>query len=152
MQVPVLMTWGPLRFEVFPLNIHEYDHATATDWARHEVLGAPVQREHTGTGDDELTLRGRIFPTFFRMNGRKDGLDAIDAIDRFREMGFPWPMIRGDGVTLGWYVLERLSRGHAFLDSEGRGKIVSFEGHFSRFAGKPDAAEFQQQMFGLTTV
>lgn len=146
-----LMTWGPLRFDVAPLNVHEFDHATSTDWARHEVLGAPIQREHTGTGDEELTLRGRIFPTFFRMNGRPDGMSELEAVDVFREMGFPWQMIRGDGWVLGWYVLERLNRGHAFLDPQGRGKIVSFEGHFARFAGAPDAANYYQQLFGLTT-
>lgn len=146
-----LMQWGPLYFQVFPLNLHEYDHTTSTDWARHEVMGAPVQREHTGTGDEELTLRGRIFPTFFRRNDRPDGLDALQAVDRFREMGFPWQMITGTGDVLGWYVLERFSRGHSFLDPQGRGKIVAFEGHFARFPNAPDPANFQQQLFGLTT-
>lgn len=57
-----LMQWSALQFRVWPLNIHEVDHQTATDWARKEIAGAPLFREWVGENDEELHLRGRVFP------------------------------------------------------------------------------------------
>jgi hypothetical protein len=57
----MLMSWGPLQFDVVRTNIHEWGRATSADWAKHEVLGAPIQKEFTGPGDDELVLsRSRV--------------------------------------------------------------------------------------------
>jgi len=154
----VLWSWGPLQFDVVRANIHEWQHATSADWAKHDVLGAPVQLEYTGAGLEELVLRGRVFPAFLRnsfqgpsegQNGRTDGLSELEAIDKYREGGTPQQMIRGDGVVMGWFVLEHYERQHTFLDAAGRGKIVGFQGRFSRFPGKPQPHSFYQSLFGM---
>jgi phage protein U len=152
----MLMSWGPLQFDVVRTNIHEWGRATSADWAKHEVLGAPIQKEFTGPGDDELVLRGRVFPMFIRMHfqgpqqaGANPGLTELELIQTYQDAGVPQMMVRGDGVVMGWYVLERFNQDHSFLDPQGRGKIVGFEAHFSRFPGKPQPEGFFQSLFSL---
>ena len=58
----MLFQWGALQFDITPFNVHEADQMTATDWARKEIAGAAIYREWVGEGDEEITLRGRVFP------------------------------------------------------------------------------------------
>src|SRR5262245_49677814 len=121
-----LLQWSALQFQVHPLNIHEVDHHTQTDWARKEIAGAPIYREWVGENDEELYLRGRIFPY------RIGGLSELQVIEAMRRQGIAGLMVRGDGVVLGWFVVERLIRTHQHLGIAGVGQQVNFEAIFVR--------------------
>lgn len=131
-----LMQWGPLQFLVFPLNFHELDHHTSTDWARKEIAGAAVYREWTGEGDEELHLRGKVFPY------RVGGLTELEVLETWRREGVAQMMVRGDGYILGWYVVERLVRNHTFPSQEGIGKVINFEALFARVPTPSGIDEF----------
>ena len=122
----MLFQWGALQFDITPLNVHEADQMTATDWARKEIAGAAIYREWVGEGDEEITLRGRVFPH------RLGGLTELEVLESFRRQGKAELLMRGDGAVLGWYVLEKLSRAHRFLGADGIGQQINFEGHFAR--------------------
>jgi phage tail protein len=128
-----LMQWGPVTFKVYPLNIHEYDHHTEADWAPKEIAGAAIYREWVGENDETLHFRGRIFPYH-----KIGGMPEIQVLEAKRRNGLADQMIRGDGVVLGWYVCERLSREHTYLSAEGIGQQVSFEAQFARVPGPGD--------------
>jgi phage protein U len=81
---------------------------TATDWARKEISGAAIYREWTGENDEELHIRGRVFPY------RVGGLTELEVLETWWREGAAQMMVRGDGYVLGWYVAERLVRGHSF--------------------------------------
>jgi phage protein U len=121
-----LMQWSALQFEVYPLNIHEVDHLTQTDWARKEIAGAPIYREWVGENDEEIHLRGRIFPY------RIGGLTELQVIEAMRRQGIAGLMVRGDGIVLGWFVCERLVRQHQHLGIAGVGQQVNFVAVFAR--------------------
>src|ERR1700674_3777942 len=55
-----LMSWGPVVFQVWPLNYHEMQHETETDWARKQIVGAAIYREWVGENDEIRTIHGRI--------------------------------------------------------------------------------------------
>lgn len=122
----MLFQWGALQFDITPFNVHEADQMTATDWARKEIAGAAIYREWVGEGDEEITLRGRVFPH------RLGGLTELEILESFRRQGKAEQMMRGDGFVLGWYVLEKLARAHRFLGADGVGQQINFEGHFAR--------------------
>jgi phage protein U len=67
----VLFQWGPIQFQVFPLNVGEMSHATASDWARKEIAGAAMYREWVGENDEQINLKGRVFPHFFARKSRE---------------------------------------------------------------------------------
>lgn len=118
---PMLYQWGVLQFEVMPLNLHEADHETATDWAHKEIAGAAIYREWVGENDETLTVRGRLFPY------RIGGMSNIELFEAQRRGGIANMLIRGDGSVLGWFVCEKLVRAHTYLSSQGVGQQISFE-------------------------
>jgi phage protein U len=140
-----LYQFGFVQWQVYPFNIHELSHTTSTDWSRKEIAGAPIFREWVGEGDEEITMRGRVFPNFFanRGNGKASdsGLGHLDILDEHRRFGRANMLIRGDSLILGWFVIERLSRGHSFLNAQGIGQQIEFEATFARVP-VPDGTTF----------
>jgi phage protein U len=127
-----LYQFGLVLFQVYPFNVHEVTHSTATDWSRKEIAGAPIFREWVGEGDEEINLRGRVFPHFFQGSRLGNGMGHLDILDEMRRYGKAYMLMRGDGISLGWYVIDHLSRGHANLDSKGIGRKIEFEARFQR--------------------
>ena len=78
----VLFQWGPIQFQVFPLNANQMSHATAADWAKKEIAGAAMYREWVGENDEQINLKGRIFPHFFARASRKGKQDSNAASDQ----------------------------------------------------------------------
>jgi phage protein U len=130
----LLYSWGPLQFTVWPLNIHQAQHQTASDWAKKEIVGAAIYREWVGEGDEQISVRGRLFPY------RIGGLRNLEALETMRREGITALLVRGDGAILGWYICEKLARQHSFLGPEGVGKQLDFEALFTR-APAPDPSE-----------
>ena len=75
----VLFQWGPIQFQVFPFNVNQYSHATASDWAKKEIAGAALYREWVGENDEQIQLKGRVFPHYFARRSR----------DRYRDIRHP---------------------------------------------------------------
>lgn len=160
---PVLYTFGAIQFEAYPLNVHEVNHNTQTDWARKEIAGAANYREWVGEGDEELHLKGRVFPHFFAKRARQSaqgrekkssgGLGHLDVLDNIRRLGQAHPLVRGgNGIAwhLGWFVIDRLSRGHSFLSQDGIGQQIEFEATFERVPVPDDPAAYYGAIFGGT--
>lgn len=123
-----LLQWDLFTFDVHPVNFNEMDHNTATEYARKGVAGAMPPREWTGEDDEELHLRGKIFP--FRIGG----FNEIEVLNNMRSAGHAGLMVRGgvDGTELGWFVCERLSRLHRYIAPAGVGQEIQFEGLWVR--------------------
>jgi hypothetical protein len=139
-----LYQWGPnVQFVVQPLNLHEADHETGTDWAQKEVTGAAIYREWVGENDESLYIRGRVFPY------RLGGFDQLQLFEAERRVGSQHPLIRGDGYRLGWFVCEKLVRAHTFLSGEGIGQQVAFEAVMVRVP-MPDPAAYITDVWKAT--
>lgn len=67
----VLFQWGPIQFQVFPFNVNQMSHATGADWAKKEIAGAAMYREWVGEGDEQITLKGKVFPHYFARKERQ---------------------------------------------------------------------------------
>jgi phage protein U len=66
----VLFQWGPIQFQVFPFNVNTMSHSTAADWAKKEIAGAAMHREWVGENDEQIQLKGRVFPHYFARQSR----------------------------------------------------------------------------------
>lgn len=71
----VLFQWGPMQFQVFPLNVDNYSHHTGADWAKKEIAGAAMYREWVGEQDEMITLKGKVFPHYFARKQRQRSLN-----------------------------------------------------------------------------
>lgn len=142
---PTFMQWGLVRFETYPLNIHEYDHTTGATYAKKEIVESIPHREWTGHDDETLRLQGRVFPY------RIGGFSALEAFDRYREMGSPLLLVRGNisgGVAMGWYVCEQFVRRHTVLSIEGIGRAINFEATMAR-TDIPEATTHFTALYGV---
>jgi phage tail protein len=138
--VHFLYQWGTIQFLVQPLNIHESDHESGTDWAQKEVVGGAIYREWVGENDEQLFIRGRVFP--YRVGGFGD----LQRFEEERRAGNSHPLIRGDGSRIGWFVCEKMVRAHTFLSGEGIGQQVAFEAVLVRVP-MPDPAVYVTQVW-----
>lgn len=138
-----LAQWGPIQFQIFPLNIDRYDHFTGSDFARKDVLEAPPRREWVGERDEELNFHGRIFPLNI------GGFANLEALEAARGTGQAHVFVRGGGnymQNLGWFVCEDLRRGHEHLSQDGIGRVIEFTAKFAR-VDIPQPSNYFASMF-----
>jgi phage protein U len=132
----MLMTIGSTAFEVAPLNMHGLEGSGVTEYAIKDVAGAEPPLEYVGEGANTLRIAGRLFPLKF------GGLGEYGRLDQARTSGEPQYVMRGDGKPLGWFVIERLTERHSFLDARGVGKMIDFDVELRRSPGPLDGAFF----------
>jgi phage protein U len=138
----MLMTLGPIRFEVYPFNATEYDHGHETSFVEKPVLGARPPLEWVGEGAESWSIKARIFPHRF------GGLGDLKKLYQARAAGRPLYLMRGDGVQMGWVVIERVSERSSYLDAEGIGRVIDVDISVRR-AAKPSNGSFFSVFSGM---
>ncbi len=138
----MLMTLGPIRFEVYPFNATEYDHGHETSFVEKPVLGARPPLEWVGEGAESWSIRAIIFPQRF------GGLGDLKKLYQARAAGRPLYLMRGDGAQMGWVVIERVSERASYLDAEGIGRVIDVDISVRR-SGKPSNGSFFSVFSGM---
>ncbi|MGF9694690.1 phage tail protein [Rhizobium sp. 0TCS1.26] len=114
----MLYTIGALSLDTRPFGIDEVQRTASADFAEKSVMGAMVAREFMGEGDDKITLSGQILPF------KTGGLTELEMAHAFRRSGQKLPVLRGDGVRLGWFVIDSITESHRDLMQDGVGFFV----------------------------
>jgi hypothetical protein len=138
----MLMTLGPIRFEVYPFNATEYDHGHESSFVEKPVLGARPPLEWVGEGAESWSIRAIIFPHRF------GGLGDLKKLYQARAAGRPLYLMRGDGAQMGWVVIERVSERSSYLDAEGIGRVIDVDIAVRR-AAKPSNGSFFSVFSGM---
>jgi phage protein U len=138
----MLMTLGPIRFEVYPFNATEYDHGHESSFVEKPVLGARPPLEWVGEGAESWSIRAIIFPHRF------GGLGDVKKLYQARAAGRPLYLMRGDGAQMGWVVIERVSERSSYLDAEGIGRVIDVDIAVRR-AAKPSNGSFFSVFSGM---
>jgi uncharacterized protein len=123
----MLYTIGTLVMDTpMGLNPQEVSEEFGGDFAVKPVVGAMQPREFVGPADTRLTLMGTIFPFRFVAAGGSSGLNEIETLRTMAASGEPYNVVRGDGVNLGPYLIERVSIGQRNLGKQGIGREQQF--------------------------
>ena len=138
----MLMSLGPIKFEVFPFNAAEYGHDHETSFAEKPVLGARPPLEWVGEGAESWSITAKIFPHKF------GGLGDLKKLYQVRAAGRPLYLMRGDGAQMGWVVIEKVSERSSFLDAQGIGKVIEVDISVRRSA-KPSNGSFFSVFSGV---
>jgi phage protein U len=117
----MLMTLGPIKFEVYPFNATEYDHGHESSFVEKPVLGARPPLEWVGEGPECWSIKARIFPHRF------GGLGDLKKLYQARAAGRPLYLMRGDGAQMGWVVIEKVAERSSYLDAEGIGRMIDVD-------------------------
>lgn len=120
---PSLYQIGPVQIDTKRLTVDAVDRQTGADFAAHDLLGRMRGRESVGEGDETLTIRGVIITIRPDLNG----MPELDKLHGSRKAGEPVWVHRGDGVVLGWYVVESIGEQHEHLQRDGVGAVVRHE-------------------------
>jgi phage protein U len=138
----MLMTLGPIRFEVYPFNATEYEHGHESSYVEKPVLGTRPPLEWVGEGAESWSIKARIFPHRF------GGLGDLKKLYQARAAGRPLYLMRGDGAQMGWVVIERVSERSSYLDAEGIGRVIDVDIAVRR-AAKPSNGSFFSVFSGM---
>jgi phage protein U len=136
------MQLGPVKFQVAPFNITEYDHDHSGDWVEKPVLGVMPPLEFVGAAIERWNLQAKLFPVRF------GGLPDLDQLQAARSSGLPQYLMRGDGVPLGWVAIEKVTEKNTYLDRHAIGAIIAVDIALKR-ASKPAAGLFYSIISGL---
>ena len=129
----MLAQLGSVAFEVSPFNFHENSFEGTSRFAEHPVLGRRPTLEFVGEGPETWEISGRIFPEF------SGGTDQMAAMHDMRRSGRPQPWMRGDGIYMGWVVIDSVSETATKINGHGVGRWIEFDVSLRR-TDPPDAA------------
>lgn len=138
----MLMSLGPIRFEVYPFNATEYGHDHEASFAEKPVLGARPPLEWVGEGAEGWSITAKIFPHRF------GGLGDLKKLYQARAAGRPLYLMRGDGAQMGWVVIDKVSERSSYLDAQGIGKVIEVDISVRRSA-KPSNGSFFSVFSGV---
>jgi phage protein U len=138
----MLISLGPIRFEVYPFNATEYDHGHESGFVEKPVLGARPPLEWVGEGPEIWSIKARIFPHRF------GGLGDLKKLYQARAAGRPLYLMRGDGAQMGWVVIEKVAERSSYLDQQGIGRVIDVDIAVRR-AGKPSNGSFFSLFSGM---
>jgi phage protein U len=138
----MLMALGPIQFEVYPFNAHEYGHDHGSDFVEKPVLGVRPPLEWVGDGAESWSISARLFPHRF------GGLGDLKKLYQARTAGKPLYMMRGDGSQMGWVVIDRVSETSTYLDGNGVGRVIDVEISVRRTT-RPNSGSFYSLFSGL---
>jgi hypothetical protein len=117
----MLLMVGPVMFEVQPFNMDAHTHSHESTFAEKPVVGARSPLEWVGEGQETWTVRGKVFPHRF------GGMGSLALLYQARAAGLPQYMMRGDGILMGWVVIERVNEQSSHLDAGGVGRMIEFD-------------------------
>jgi phage protein U len=137
-----LYQWGQIAFEVMPMNVHEVEESAKMEFAKKEILGTQPPREATGEDDQEMVLRGRLYPH------KIGGLDEFEAFQLLTRKGLAQNMTRGDGRVLGWFQCLQVHKVSTYLRRDGIGQVINFEAQFMK-APVPGGDEYFASLYSL---
>jgi hypothetical protein len=116
----MLACLGPVVFNL-KNDLQTISMETKSSFAKHDVMGAAPVYEDTGDDESTMTLKGTLHPYFFQ--GALNGLAALEAA---RQAKTPLPLLRGDYVPMGWFLIDKISRDDSELYLEGIGQEIDY--------------------------
>lgn len=120
-----------------PFNADGTEEDFGAGYAVKPVVGAAPNREFVGPDDTRMVISGTLFPHFFSRHGQASGLSEVEMLRAITATGKPQCLVRGDGVNLGWWLVDRVRQRSKHLSRRGVGREIAYE---IQLVQSPDAA------------
>lgn len=111
---------GAVSLDTRPVSADSFSRTGTGGMVAKPVIGGRQRKEFTGEGEDDLVITGTLVPS------RTGGLSQLETLHAMRRRGARFPVMRGDGVRLGWYSIKELAEDHQDLGPDGVGFIVAY--------------------------
>lgn len=108
----------PFMLETAPYK--ELTRQTSWKWPEQELIGSTPAMQYTGKNAEAITIRGMLVPGF------TGGREIITALRALGDLGTQLPLITGNGLFLGLWVLESIEHGEDIHFEDGTPRRMSF--------------------------
>ena len=124
---PLQTNAQPFYFNLDTAAFDELRRQTEFRWASQERLSRRPAQQAVGMGEEKLSLKGAIFPTF------KGGLKQLDTLRSIGAQLLPLNLTTGYGVVLGTWCLRSLEEEQSALLAGGIPRKQTFSLEFTRY-------------------
>lgn len=124
---PLQTNAQPFYFNLDTAAFDELRRQTEFRWASQERLSRRPAQQAVGMGEEKLSLKGAIFPTF------KGGLKQLDTLRSIGAQLVPLNLTTGYGVVLGTWCLRSLEEEQGALLAGGIPRKQTFSLEFTRY-------------------
>ena len=124
---PLQTNAQPFYFNLDTAAFDELRRQTEFRWASQERLSRRPAQQGVGMGEEKLSLKGAIFPTF------KGGLKQLDTLRSIGAKLLPLNLTTGYGFVLGTWCLRSLEEEQGALLSGGIPRKQTFSLEFTRY-------------------
>lgn len=116
----MMMSYGTFVFSLSTLAYQELQRQQAWRFGASERIGARAALQYLGEGEETIELTGLLAP---ELTGTRDSLDTL------RELaadGQALPLVDGNGVVYGSYVLTSLRESQSIFFADGTPRRIEF--------------------------
>jgi len=124
---PLQTNAQPFYFNLDTAAFNELRRQTRFRWASQERLSRRPAQQAVGIGEDKLSLKGAIFPTF------KGGLKQLDTLRSIGGQLLPLNLTTGYGLVLGTWCLDSVDEEQGALLAGGIPRKQTFSLEFTRY-------------------
>ena len=111
---------GPLTIDTVPFEVSRVRRTASADYAVKPTIGGLKPREAMGEGEDVLILSGQLLPS------RLGGMSELALAHALRVAQEPLPVMRGDGGSLDYRVIDQIEEDHRDIQRDGVGFTVEY--------------------------
>lgn len=122
----MMMAFGQFVFGLPTLAYNELQRQTSWRHPSTSRVGVRPARQYLGPGDDTITLQGLLAPEF---------CGSTISLDQIREMGAAgsaWPLVDGNGIVHGQFVIESLNETSSIFMPDGKARRIEFQIQLAR--------------------
>lgn len=116
----MLMTLGMMVFKRQTLPFTSMAHKATFRWPANSRVGARPAAQYLGPDAETITLTGSLAPEI------TGGQPSVIALQAMAQSGRAWPLIAGNGLIYGMYVIKELTDTHSELNARGEPKKIDF--------------------------
>lgn len=97
---PAMMQLGGFQFGISTAAYQELSRRSSYRWAQQDLYGRLPGLQHTGQGEETITLSGVIYPEY------RGGFTQVEQMRTLAGEGQPLSLVSGSGTLLGRWVIE----------------------------------------------
>ncbi len=115
-----MLQLGPFVFSIATAAYQQFQRQTRQRWSSNPVVGDRPKYQFIGQGEDTITLNGMLYP---ELTG---GAINIELLRQIAALGEEQIMTSGNGLILGWWLIDGVSETKTVFFSDGSARKISF--------------------------
>ncbi|WP_039057047.1 phage tail protein [Enterobacter sp. Bisph1] len=116
----MMMALGAFVFIGKTLPFQGVSHSTNYTWSSNERVGKRAAYQYLGPGAETLEITGKV------STGMTHGAVSLATLRLMAELGKQWPLIGGNGMIYGMFVINSVKENGSDFASDGTPRFISF--------------------------